>query len=199
MEKIKERDYVSIIDKKFEPTEMGIEITDKLQENFSHIINVKYTANMENDLDEIAEDKKDNIVVLKDFYQEFEPLVQEAFASMEKKEPEKTGETCPECGGELIIRKGKYGSFSACANYPKCKYIKKEIRENKEIMPCPKCDGKIIEKKTRKGKIFYGCSNYPKCDFASWDQPIEEKCPTCTGTLTIKNDKIKCLNCDYTR
>jgi len=199
MEKIKERDYVTIIEKKFQPTETGIEIIDKLQEGFSHIINVQYTAKMESDLDEIANDKLDNIKVLKEFYDEFEPLVLSAFDNMEKKAPVSTGEACPECGGDLIIRKGKFGEFVACSNYPKCKYIKKEPREVKEIMPCPKCDGKIIEKKTRKGKIFYGCSNYPKCDFASWDLPISEKCPECQGTLTLKKEGIKCINCTYVK
>lgn len=199
MEKIKERDYVLIVDKKFQPTEMGIEITDKLQEGFNHIINVKYTAKMETDLDEVAENKKDNILLLKDFYNEFEPLVLSAFENMEKKAPVSTGEICPECGGDLIIRRGKFGEFTACLNYPKCKYIKKEPRLVKEIMDCPKCSGKIIEKKTRKGKIFYGCSNYPKCDFASWDLPISDKCPECQGILTIKKDQIKCLNCSYTK
>ncbi len=197
MEKIKERDYVNIEDKKFVPTEMGMEIIDKLQEGFSHIINVEYTANMENDLDEIADENKDNIKVLKDFYQEFEPLVQDAMENMEKKAPVTTGEICPECGGDLIIRRGKFGEFVACSNYPKCKYIKKEPREVKEIIACQKCDGKIIDKKTRKGKVFYGCSNYPKCDFASWDLPIAEVCPDCGGVLTIKKDKIKCQNCPY--
>ncbi len=197
MEKIKERDYVLTVDKKFQPTEMGMEITDKLQEGFSHIINVEYTAKMETDLDEIAEDKLDNVKVLKDFYEEFEPMVQKSFETMEKKAPVTTGESCPECGGDLVIRKGKFGEFTACSNYPKCKYIKKEPREVKEIIDCPKCDGKVIEKPTRKGKIFYGCSNYPKCDFASWDLPIKEKCPECGGTLTVKKDKTKCLNCTY--
>lgn len=197
MEKIKERDYVLTVDKKFQPTEMGMEITDKLEEGFSHIINVEYTAKMETDLDEIAENKLDNVKVLKDFYEEFEPMVQKSFETMEKKAPVTTGESCPECGGDLVIRKGKYGEFTACSNYPKCKYIKKEPREVKEIIDCPKCDGKVVEKITRKGKIFYGCSNYPKCDFASWDLPIKEKCPECGGTLTIKKDKTKCLDCKY--
>ena len=88
---------------------------------------------------------------------------------MEKKEPVETGEACPECGSPLVIRKGRYGEFTACSNYPECKYIKKEPREVKEIMDCPLCNGKVIEKPTRRGKIFYGCNNYPKCKFASWE------------------------------
>ncbi len=198
---IEERGYVKVIDKKFIPTEVGIETTDKLQEFFKDIINVEYTKNMEDDLDKIAEGNMEWNKLLSIFYQEFEPKVEVAFKNMEKKAPEETGELCPNCGSPLVIKQSKYGKFPACSNYPTCKYIKsnKEEKEVKEIISCPKCDGKILEKKTKRGKIFYGCSNYPKCDFASWDKPIEEKCPNCNGTLTEKKDKIKCMNCDYER
>lgn len=198
---IEERGYVKVIDKKFVPTEVGIETTDKLQEFFKDIINVEYTKNMEDDLDKIADGNMEWNKLLSIFYQEFEPKVEVAFKNMEKKVPEETGELCPNCGSPLVIKQSKYGKFTACSNYPTCKYIKsnKEEKEVKEIMPCPKCDGKILEKKTKRGKIFYGCSNYPKCNFASWDKPIEEKCPNCNGTLTEKKDKIKCMNCDYER
>lgn len=198
---IEERGYVKVIDKKFIPTEVGIETTDKLQEFFKDIINVEYTKNMEDDLDKIAEGNMEWNKLLDLFYKEFEPKVEVAFKNMEKKAPEETGELCPNCGSPLVIKQSKYGKFTACSNYPTCKYIKsnKEEKEVKEIIPCPKCDGKILEKKTKRGKIFYGCSNYPKCDFASWDKPIEEKCPNCNGTLTEKKDKIKCMNCDYER
>ena len=198
---IEERGYVKVIDKKIIPTEVGIETTDKLQEFFKDIINVEYTKNMEDDLDKIAEGNMEWNKLLSIFYQEFEPKVEVAFKNMEKKAPEETGELCPNCGSPLVIKQSKYGKFTACSNYPTCKYIKsnKEEKEVKEIISCPKCDGKILEKKTKRGKIFYGCSNYPKCDFASWDKPIEEKCPNCNGTLTEKKDKIKCMNCDYER
>ena len=198
---IEERGYVKVIDKKFIPTEVGIETTDKLQEFFKDIINVEYTKNMEDDLDKIAEGNMEWNKLLSIFYQEFEPKVEVAFKNMEKKVPEETGELCPNCGSPLVIKQSKYGKFTACSNYPTCKYIKsnKEEKEVKEIISCPKCDGKILEKKTKRGKIFYGCSNYPKCDFASWDKPIEEKCPNCNGILTEKKDKIKCMNCDYER
>ncbi len=198
---IEERGYVKVIDKKFIPTEVGIETTDKLQEFFKDIINVEYTKNMEDNLDKIAEGNMEWNKLLSIFYQEFEPKVEVAFKNMEKKAPEETGELCPNCGSPLVIKQSKYGKFTACSNYPTCKYIKsnKEEKEVKEIISCPKCDGKILEKKTKRGKIFYGCSNYPKCDFASWDKPIEEKCPNCGGTLTEKKDKIKCMNCDYER
>ena len=194
---IKDRGYVILKDKKFEPTEIGEETTDKLQEFFSDIVNVKYTAEMEHDLDEIAEDKMDNIKLLHEFYDKFEPLVEKAFKEMEKKAPVATGEICPECGGNLVIRKGKYGEFVACSNYPTCKYIKKEQKEVKEICKCPKCDkGMIVERKTKKGKIFYGCNNYPKCNYALWYKPTGDICPKCGELIVDKNGNNVCLNCD---
>ena len=193
-----ERNYVTVIDKKFHPTEVGIETTDKLQEFFKDIINVDYTRDMENDLDKIAEGNLIYTELLSRFYNEFEPKVKEAFSNMEKKPAEETGELCPNCGNPLVIKKSRYGEFVACSNYPTCKYIKQEEKQKpKEIMSCPKCDGIIIEKKTKKGKIFYGCNNYPKCDFATWDEPIDEKCPNCNSILTKKGKKIKCSKCDY--
>ena len=194
---IKERDYVDLVEKKFVPTKMGIETTDKLQEFFSGIINVEYTANMESDLDKIAEEKEDNIKVLHEFYDSFEPLVKKAFGEMEKNAPEQTGEVCPECGSPLVIRKGKYGEFTACSNYPTCKYIKKEEKVVKEIVKCPECGGMIVEKKSKRGKVFYGCNNYPKCKVATWDIPTGEKCPECGKLLVEKNKKVKCSECDY--
>ena len=197
IDNIKKRGYVNLVDRKFIPTEIGIEVTDKLQECFSHLINVEYTANMENDLDKIAMGKEIWYEVLEKFYNEFEPSVKEAFDKLPKKEAEQTGEDCPNCGHPLVIRKGKFGSFIACSNFPECKYIKTEPKEEKIICNCPNCDGKIIEKKTRKGKIFYGCNNYPKCKTAYWDKPVGEKCPECGEELVLKQDKIKCSKCDY--
>ena len=168
---LQERGYVTVAEKKFQPTEIGIITTDKLQEFFSNLINVKYTANMENDLDKIADGKLIWYNLLSRFYKEFEPMLKDAFDNMEKKEPEKTGEKCPECGSDLVVRSGKYGKFVACSNYPKCKYIKKEEREVVEVGKCPECGSPVIEKKTRRGKTFYGCSNYPKCKYATWDKP----------------------------
>ncbi len=196
IETLKSRDYVKVEDKKFIPTEVGCETTDKLQEFFSKIVNVKYTANMEKELDEIALNQIDNIEVLKNFYNDFEPLVEDAFKNMTKKEAEATGEKCPECGGDLVIRNGKYGKFTACSNYPNCKYIKRDEVEIKVVSKCLKCGGDIIEKKTRKGKMFYGCKNYPKCDAAFWYLPIEEKCSKCGHQLMLKNDEKVCPICD---
>ncbi|MEG1150074.1 MAG: type I DNA topoisomerase [Bacilli bacterium] len=200
LQTIKDRSYVVLNDKKFQPTEMGIETTDKLQEYFSGIVNVEYTANMEQDLDDIALAKKDNVKILKDFYSEFEPLVEKAFAEMEKKAPTETGEVCPECGGALVIRKSKYGEFTACGNFPKCKYVKKEPKEKKEekvICDCPKCGGKIVEKVSiKRKKTFYACNNYPKCNYALWYKPTGEICPTCKELLVEKNNEVICVNCN---
>ena len=195
---IKDRGYVTLEDKKFVPTEVGFETTDKLQEFFSSIVNVKYTANMEKDLDEIAEGNEDYKKMLKDFYDNFAPLVDNAFKNMEKKKPEETGEKCPECGSPLVIRKGKYGEFTACSNYPTCKYIKKENKQTEKeiICKCPKCEGNIIVRKTKKGKEFYGCDNFPKCKYASWYKPTGDKCPKCNDLLVIKNGEVICPTCD---
>lgn len=194
---LKERGYVLLEDKKFKPTEIGILTTHKLQEFFSNIINVEYTAKMEDDLDKIAEGKEVWNEMLDSFYKEFEPLVKTAFSEMEKKEPEKTGESCPLCNNPLVIRKGRYGDFTACSNYPECKYIKKEEKKIIEICDCPNCDGKIVERKTKRGKIFYGCNNFPKCNTAFWDKPINERCPKCNSILLEKKDKIVCSSCEY--
>ena len=196
MDTIKERGYVTIEEKKFVPTEIGVETTDRLQEFFSDLINVKYTAAMETDLDTIALGKLDEIKVLREFYDKFEPEVEKAFGQMEKKAPKETGEVCPNCGSSLVIRKGRYGEFTACSNYPECKYIKKEEKQVKEIMDCPKCGGKIIEKKTKRGKIFYGCNNYPKCKYASWDKPTGNLCKECGEPLVEKNGSETCPSCN---
>ena len=194
---LSERDYVKIIDKKFHPTEVGIETTDKLQEYFKDIINVDYTKEMEDDLDKIAEGNLEWINLLDRFYEEFEPKVKDAFSNMEKKPAEETGESCPQCGNPLVVKRSKYGTFVACSNYPECKYIQNNKEESKEITDCPTCGGKIIEKKTKRGKVFYGCNNYPKCDFATWDKPNGEICPNCNNPLVETKEKVKCSKCDY--
>ena len=193
---LKERDYVSIKDKKFYPTEIGINVTDKLQEFFSGVINVNYTANMEKELDDIADNKLVWYQVLDKFYKDFEPLLNTAFKEMQKDLPEETGDMCPDCGKPLVIRKGKYGSFVACSNYPKCKYVKKEEKKVIEVCDCPKCGHKIIEKKTKKGKVFYGCDNFPKCKYALWDKPTGEICSNCGGLKVEKSGNIYCPECE---
>ena len=194
-----QRGYVKIIEKKLNPTEVGITTTDKLQEFFSDLINVKYTAKMEEDLDKVAEGKKVWYKILESFYKEFEPEVENAFDKMEKKEDEETGEVCPNCGKPMVIKNGRYGKFEACSGYPECKYIKpKEKAPQVEVCDCPKCGGKIVERKTKRGKVFYGCNNFPKCKVAVWDKPTGELCPECHSLLvTDKEGIVKCNSCDY--
>ncbi len=195
IDKLKEEDVV-IKDKKFIPTNLGFEVNDKIQQCFSSIINVKYTSNMEEDLDVIADGKIIWHKILNDFWNSFKPMYDNALKEVEKSAPEETGEYCPECGKPLVVRHGKYGKFEACSAYPECKYIKKEEKKIVEICDCPKCGHKIIEKKTKKGKIFYGCNNYPKCSYALWDKPTGEICKTCGGLMVEKKDKVYCPECE---
>ena len=116
---------------------------------------------------------------------------------MPKEKPEETGEICPECGSPLVIRKGKFGSFTACSDYPNCKYVKKEIKEQKVIINCPNCNGQIVERHSKKGKVFYGCNHYPDCKTAYWYEPTGNKCSKCGGMLVKKQDSIVCNECSY--
>ena len=184
---IKSRGYVDLVKKVFIPTSDGILATDKLQEAFSDIINVEYTKNMEDDLDKVATGDAVWNKVLEDFYNLFEDRITSAFTTMEKKKAEEVGELCPNCSSPLVKRHGKYGDFIACSNYPTCKYIKKEEKEvvaKEPILVCPNCGGNIIEKTTRRGKIFYGCDNFPKCKVATWDLPVRVE-----GKKLIVKDK----------
>ncbi len=175
---IQQREYVTLEKSSegsrvrvFVPTEQGILTTRKLDEFFSSIINTKYTANMESELDRIAEGEEEELVVLNKFYNEFMPLLENAKVNMEKVAPEKTGEICPECGGELVYRKGKYGKFISCSNYPKCKYTanlpKEAPQETGEL--CPECGKPLVKRKNRYGQTFIGCSGYPACNFIKSD------------------------------
>lgn len=195
IEVLKERKYISVESKKFVPTSVGIQVTDKLQEYFSSIINVKYTSDMESDLDKVAEGELVWYELLDKFYKDFAPLVDEAMKKMEKEAPEETGQMCPECGKPLVYRYGKFGKFIACSGYPECKYIPKVTKEVSVICKCPECDGDIIVKRTKRGKEFYGCSNYPKCKYATWDKPTGEVCPKCNGLLVEKKGNVYCPKC----
>ena len=154
--------------KYFFPTEQGVLTDDKLRDFFIDVINVKYTANMETELDEIAEDKLDNISALRKFYNEFQPLVENAYEKMEKVEPEKTGEVCPECGGDVLIRWGRFGKFKCCSNFPTCKWHDSLVHRDppEEVgRNCPECGKPLIKRKSRFGNFFIGCSGYPKCKY----------------------------------
>lgn len=193
------RGYVERESKALKPTELGILINDILEKHFSNIVDVDFTANMESDLDKVEEGEIPWIEVIDDFYKPFEKILQEAEKSIEKIDlTEKTDEICEKCGNFMVIKHGRFGKFLACSNYPDCSFTKSII--NKTGVQCPKCNGDIVVRKTKKGRFFYGCSNYPKCNFMTWNQPLNKKCPECESILVTHNTKnkkvIKCSNKD---
>ncbi|MDR0405128.1 MAG: type I DNA topoisomerase [Oscillospiraceae bacterium] len=191
------REYVMSEQKQLKPTELGEVTTNLMKEKFPKIVNVKFTAQMENDLDTIESGKQEWVKILEDFYGEFESNLNKTKEEMKNvKIPLKEDETdiiCELCGKKMVIRRGKFGKFIACPGYPDCKNIKKLV--NKTGVKCPKCNGEVIVKKSKKGRVFYGCDQYPECDFVSWDEPTKEKCPKCSGTLFKKKGKTKVLYC----
>jgi len=195
---IQDRNYVEKNEqKRFVPTEIGRIVNDLLVNHFSNIVDVKFTSNMEDQLDQIAEGKKEWKQVSKDFYEPFDKNLQEKYKEVDQKEKmiEKTDKICPKCESEMIIRMGRFGKFYACSAFPKCRHT--EPLEDKTLdVKCPNCkDGQLTEKRTRKKKIFYGCNKYPDCDFALWDKPTGDKCEKC-GSLMIETNRkqIKCSN-----
>ena len=191
---IQTRGYVELIEKTFKPTESGILTSDRLTQYFNDIINVEYTAKMEHELDDIAEGEDDYVSALQSFMDIFQPLLDNAYDKMEVIAPKKTGEKCPECGHDLVERKGRYGTFVACENYPECKYVKKdpvEIEYTGE--DCPKCGSKMVFKNGRFGR-FEACSNYPECKYiknSKKKEPVmtDETCPNCGSPVVIKQGR----------
>lgn len=162
-----DRSYVERVDKRFTATPVGIAVNNFLVKNFENIDDIPFTAEMEDELDQIASGEKNWVAMMKDFYTPFsQKLIDVKGAERVKIETEKTGEKCPECGSDLVIRTGKFGRFISCSNFPECKFTKPFVEETQ--LTCPKDGGKIVVKKTRKGRKFFGCSNYPNCTFAAW-------------------------------
>jgi len=197
---IQERNYVKKDEKKrFYPTAVGFAVNDLLVKHFPEIVDINFTAKMEDDLDKIANGKKDWVETLKEFYDPFKENLKKKYKEIKGAGVlEKTEKKCPKCGAQLLIRVSKYGRFLACSNYPKCKYT--FDLENSTGISCPQCKkGEIIKRKSKKGKTFWGCSNYPKCDFVLWSEPTGETCPKCNSLLVKENKKIKCSNknCDF--
>jgi DNA topoisomerase-1 len=197
---IQERNYIEKDEqKRFQPTEIGIVVNDLLVTHFPEIVDIKFTAKMEEDLDKIAAGLKKWVPIIRKFYQSFEENLQKKYREVSKKDitEKPTEKICPKCGSPLLIRLGKFGKFYACSKFPKCRYTQ-ALEENTLGIKCPRCKtGEIVEKRTKKRKIFYGCSNWPKCDFALWDKPTGQICPKC-GSLLIetKRKQIKCSNKD---
>ena len=201
LDTLQKRNYVEKNEnKRLQPTEIGVLVNDTLVKHFPKIVDIKFTANMEENLDKIAKNQEKWTKVLEDFYDPFAKRLKEKGKLVSKRDLIKeTEKICPKCGASLLMRWSRYGKFYGCSNYPKCKYIEKTKKPSLDIK-CPKCaQGEIVEKRTRKGKIFYGCANWPDCDFALWDKPTKELCPECGSLLVEKGKKIVCSSkdCDF--
>lgn len=194
---ITSREYVTREGKSFKPTELGEVITKLMKERFPEIVNVKFTAEVEKELDEVQSGETDWVETLHDFYDDFDKTLKKAKKEMDgvkiQLEEDKTDFICPNCGKPMVVKFGRYGKFIACSGYPECKTVKKIVNDTGAL--CPKCGGKIIEKKSKRGRVFYGCDQYPKCDFVSWDAPSGKNCPVCGKVLLQKKDKAKTLYC----
>jgi len=195
---IQERGYVTRTKGSFQPTELGFVVNDLLCQYFADIVNIKFTASMEEELDDIVEDKRDWVSVVRDFYTPFEKDLENAFQQAErvKLADEPTDETCPQCGKTIVIKMGRYGKFLACSGYPECKFTKPF--QIKIGVKCPQCGGELVEKVSKKRRTFYGCGSYPECQFASYFKPLPQPCPKCGGLLTLYRGKwSKCTKCNY--
>lgn len=194
---IQQRGYVVREDKKLVPTEIGIQVNDLMVKYFSDIVDYNFTARMEEDLDMIANGQAEWTEVIHAFYHPFAEDLKKAQAEIPvtKSEPEKIGRSCPEDGGELVIRYGRFGKFISCSNFPTCRYTEPWLEKIGVV--CPNDGGDLVEKKTRKGRIFYGCANYPNCEFTSWKRPLQQPCPKCGGLLVYANKReAQCANCE---
>ncbi len=186
IETIQARGYVQRIDKHFQPTELGFVVVDMLEEYFKDIVDVKFTADLENELDEIAEGKVEKNHLLKEFYDPFAVTLEkadEAIGHVELPE-EETDIPCDKCGRMMVVKQGRFGKFLACPGFPDCRNTMPLLVDTG--VECPKCGGAIVERKSHRGRKFYGCKNYPECDYTTWDQPLQEKCPKC-GAFMLKH------------
>jgi DNA topoisomerase I len=196
---IQARGYVVREEKRLIPTEIGMQVNDLMMQYFSDIVDYTFTARMEEDLDMIASGQAEWTEVIHEFYHPFAEDLKKAQEEMPvtKSGPEPIGRKCPEDGGELVIRYGRFGKFISCSNFPTCRYTEPWLE--KIGIRCPKDGGELVERKTRKGRTFYGCENYPNCDFTSWKRPIKAPCPNCGGLLVIANKReAQCTNCQET-
>lgn len=202
LQTIQSRYYVKLVNKRFEPTELGEIVNDLISQYFPQIVNIQFTADMETDLDKIAEGYEQWKEVVRKFYTPFSKELEKAEKEMEKIQikDEPAGFNCKLCGSPMVIKMGRYGKFYACSNFPECHNTEPIVKEIG--VKCPKChEGEIIERKSKKNRIFYGCNRYPDCDFVSWDKPVGRDCPKCGHYLVEKKVKggkqVQCSHCDY--
>jgi|HubBroStandDraft_4_1064222.scaffolds.fasta_scaffold00006_23 DNA topoisomerase-1 len=186
VETIQARGYVTQQERRFMPTPIGSAVNDLLVEHFPKIVNLDFTARMEGDLDRVAEGNEDWVALLRRFYGPFESELEAAEKKLPRLElrDEPTDEICPTCGRPMVIKHGRFGKFISCSGYPECKTTKPIVKETGAA--CPRCAGAIVERRSKKGRVFYGCANYPKCDFISWDAVVPERCPACGSHVLAK-------------
>jgi DNA topoisomerase-1 len=194
---IQDRGYVSKVRGCFQPTELGVLVNDLLNQHFADIIDIQFTAGMEEELDDIVNKDRNWASVVQDFYTPFNKDLENAFEKAERvKLPvELTDESCPECGKPLAIKTGRFGKFLACTGYPECKYTKSY--QLKTGAKCPECGGELVQRVSKKKRVFYGCGNYPKCNFAVFYRPLPDRCPECGGLLTQYRGYARCTKCAY--
>jgi DNA topoisomerase I len=202
LDTIQKRGYVTLENKRFVPTELGEIVHELMLEFFPEILDVEFTAKMEKNLDDIEEGKVNWVQIIDGFYKNFQQWMEKAESEMKEVEikDELAGEDCDACGNPMVFKMGRFGRFMACSNFPQCRNTKAIVKEIG--VTCPKCNkGNIIERKTKKRRIFYGCDRYPDCDFISWDKPIARKCPKCDSLLVEKKlnkgIQVQCVNCDF--
>ncbi|SDE70079.1 DNA topoisomerase I [Fontibacillus panacisegetis] len=202
LETIQKRGYVAIEEKKFMPTELGELVIEQMEQFFPEILDVEFTAHMEGDLDHVEEGTEDWVRVLGQFYESFEKRLEVAEEEMKEIEieDEVSDEICEKCGKPLVYKLGRFGKFLACSGFPDCRNTKPIIKDIG--VTCPKCkEGHVVERRSKKGRIFYGCDRYPECDFVSWDRPSPKPCPKCSSLLVEKRNKqgvkLQCTSCDY--
>ncbi|MHB1458539.1 MAG: type I DNA topoisomerase [Armatimonadota bacterium] len=203
---IQDRKYVVLELKRFQPTELGCTVTDLLVKHFPTVMDIEFTAGVEGRLDDIEEGDLNWVKLMAEFWEPFQKSLDDAKVNMEKVKaaPKESGEMCPNCGKPLLIRESRYGEFLGCSGYPECKTIVSKPKTVGVKCPMPGCEGDIIEKKSKRGKVFYGCDKYPACTFVTWDRPLDRKCPKCESLLVEKRwygkpQGIKCSSeeCDY--
>lgn len=202
LDTIQRRGYTSMDNKRFIPTELGTIVSESVEEYFPEIIDVDFTVKMEENLDSVEEGKIEWVKVIDEFYTDFEKRLEFAEEEMEKIEikDEPVGTDCEKCGHPMVYKMGRYGTFMACSNFPECRNTKAILKEIG--VDCPKCkEGNIVERKSKKRRIFYGCDRFPECDFVSWDKPIARPCPKCESLLVEKKVKkavqVQCTSCEY--
>lgn len=202
LETIQKRGYVAIEDKKFFPTELGILVTQLMEEFFPEILNTQFTAEMEASLDHVEEGLKDWVALLDEFYETFQKRLAVAEEEMKEVEikDEVSDETCDKCGRPMVYKMGRFGKFLACSGFPDCRNTKPIVKDTG--VTCPKCkQGRIVERRSKKGRIFYGCNAYPECDFVSWDKPVAKPCPACGSLMVEKNARgrktWRCTSCNH--